>query len=174
MKKFFSISLFLMSMCFVGCNNDEEVIDNASYNEVIELVGTQSYLNNLKTLIGAPETRTVKEDEDSIVPLIVEESIKYLNANKIDYKEFFEDDSDPRIAVFVMGIVEIEKTSKMASFTRTTVMGCVLQAVGVKDLATKGLTNAAVKALGKAVAKKAIPYVGWGLFAIDMGMCLTE
>lgn len=174
MKKFLSISLFLMSMCFVSCNNDEEVIDNASNNEVVELVGTQEYLSNIKTLVGAPETRTVTEDEDSIVPLIIEESIEYLNANKINYKEFFEDDSDPRIAVFAMGIVEIEKTSELAALTRTTVFGCALEALGVKDLATKGLTKAAIKALGKAAAKKAIPYVGWGLFAVDMGLCLTE
>lgn len=38
----------------------------------------------------------------------------------------------------------------------------------------KGITRAAIISLGKAIAKKAVPYLGWGLFAIDMAMCIAE
>lgn len=60
------------------------------------------------------------------------------------------------------------------SLTRTTVGGCILQAVGVKEILTEPTVKLAAKAIGKAVCKKAVLYIGWGLFAIDFVACVVE
>lgn len=105
------------------------------------------------------------------MPLLIKESINFLQLNDIDYKEFFSNDSDSRIAVYAIAIAELQKAETTQLTTRTSIGGCVLEGLGVRGLVSG---RAAVKAIGKVLVKRAIPYVGWGLFAIDMAMCLAD
>lgn len=158
-----------------SCNNNDEFVSEQSENIEIELVGTNDYVSNIGCIIKQGGTRSAEYEQDCLVPLLVEESILFLNSNGIDYKEFFDDVSDPRIAVFAMALAEQEKYCQYGGLTRASVGGCVLEALGVKELVTsKAVTKAAVKAVGKAIVKKSVPYVGWGLFAVDMALCLSE
>lgn len=70
-----------------------------------------------------------------------------------------------------MGLAEYTITQSVQ--TKTTPGGCLLQSLGLKDVGKVAVKQLA-KQVGKAVLKKAVPYVGWGLFAIEMACCLTE
>lgn len=94
---------------------------------------------------------------------LIDNCINFLNKNNIFYTDFCENTNDPRIAVITIGIAEYNLSLKVQ--TRTTIGGCLLQSLGLKGVG---------KQFGKAVLKKAVPYVGWGLFAVETAMCITE
>lgn len=100
----------------------------------------------------------------------------FLEANGITYEDLDVNEGDEVIAAIALCLVEyikdMDETS--ISLTRTTVGGCILQAVGVKEILTEPTVKLAAKAIGKAVCKKAVPYIGWGLFAIDFVACVVE
>lgn len=174
MKRVFyllSISMLLLLALFVGtsCSSEDSTPDISS--DKIEIKGVPTYIAKIGEIVKHEETRSVVEEQTETVPLLVKESIDFLRLNDIDYKEFFSDDSDPRIAVYAIAIAELQKSETIHPTTRTSVGGCVLEGLGVRGLVSG---KAAVKAIGKVLVKRAIPYVGWGLFAIDMAMCLAE
>lgn len=108
-----------------------------------------------------------------IAPLLAE-SIKYLADNGYDCLEDFETLEDPRITWVAMGLAELDLA---VPETRTTVGGCVLQAIGLDAALEKGLTKKAVKKAIKKIAAKsvarAIPYVGEVLIAVDFVYCIV-
>lgn len=174
MKKvfyFLSISMVLLLTLFVGVSCSSEDSSPEIFSDKTEIKGVPTYIAKIGEIVKHEETRSVAEEQTEIVPLLVKESIDFLRLNDIDYKEFFNDDSDPRIAVYAIAIAELQKSETVQPKTRTTVGGCVLEGLGVRGLVSG---KAAVKAIGKVLVKRAIPYVGWGLFAIDMAMCLAE
>ena len=172
-KKFLLIYVIAFAITMQSCSSD-------SYNEeplsdVVEIIGTQDYVAGLNSVLKDGLTKSVNDQEDTIVPELLLLSKEYLNNNNIDYCEFFGDSEDDRIIVFALALAEYNKIVYYNSITRTTVGGCVLQAMGLRALVQgKGITRAAIISLGKAIAKKAVPYLGWGLFAIDMAMCIAE
>lgn len=154
---------------FSSCQSDNVVATEMVENE--ECVGTQEFISDLRIIVNDP-TRGYSEDVEAMLPEIIESSIKYLEVNGISYTEFYEDRTDPRIAIIAMGIAEYFKQD--FSETRGSLGSCVLAAVGIQELTTKKGVKVLAKAIGKAVAKKAIPYVGWGVFAGELVWCLVE
>lgn len=173
MKKSFIILFGLVTiLVFASCsNNDMGTDENTIAETEDEILGTSDFILGIKQILGSSLTRSVDEEEAIVVNLI-EESKVYLTKNGINYSDIFPEESDARIAVLAMGIAEYDKQG-MPSSTRTSLGGCVLEAIGVKDLGKAGAKYIA-KEVGKAVLKKAVPYIGWGLFAVDMAMCLSE
>ncbi len=163
--------MLLLLLIFINssCSSEDSTAEISS--DKIEIKGVPTYISRIGEIVKHEETRSVDEEQAETVPLLVKESIDFLQLNDIDYKEFFSDNSDPRIAVYAIAIAELQKADTMKPTTRTSLGGCVLEGLGVRGLVTG---KAAVKALGKFIAKRALPYVGWGLFAIDMAMCLAE
>lgn len=172
MKKLSYLFVALLAISLASCNDSETIPENSQ--EVVKLVGTSNYLSNLSKAANCVGTRSLPTEQDSVVAVIVDESLLFLESNGIDYKEFFENEKDPRIALFAMTLVELEKHGLYQGETRSSVSECAISAFGLEELVTQGLTKAVVKATAKAVLKKAIPYVGWGIFAVDMIYCLTE
>lgn len=174
MKKiiyFISTNMLLLLFCFIvtSCSSEDSTLETSS--DKIEIKGVPTYISKIGEIVKHEETRSVTEEQTETVPLLVKESIDFLQLNDIDYKEFFTDNSDPRIAVYAIAIAELQKAETLQPTTRTTFGGCVLEGLGIRGLASG---KVAVKVIGKVLIKRAIPYVGWGLFAIDMAMCLTE
>lgn len=159
----------LLMLNFSACSSNDE-IENAPINDKELCVGTEEFVTSLKSIVSSSPTRSV-EDEEAMVPELIENSIKFLNENNISYADFCEDKNDPRIAVIAIGIAEYNLNQETQ--TRTTVGGCLLQSLGVKGVGEQSV-KAIAKRVGKAVLKKAVPYVGWGLFAVEMAMCITE
>lgn len=151
-----------------SCSSNDEALPSDTTETV---KGTSNFIAQLNSNVSSSATRS--ESEEEILPLIIKESIEYLNANNISYKEFFEDENDPQIAILAMGLAEYDKCYNLAN-TRTSVGGCVLEAIGVKDLVSGAGAKIVAKQVGKALLKKAVPYVGWGIFAVDMAMCLAD
>ena len=133
-----------------------------------------SYLSNLNYILEKEGKLSVKEEQDSVVPALVDASKDFLAVNEIDYSEFFANENDPRIAICALAIAEIQKYSLKGTKTRASVGGSVLEGLGIRELAMKGLTKSSVKIICMTAMKKTVPYVGWGLFAVDMAMFLTD
>lgn len=164
------LSYFALFLCISvsSCSSENEIIDKDT--QIERCIGTVEFITSLNDISISTKTVNI-EDEKAKVPAIVEASIEYLAKNGISYSEFCSDKTDPRIAVIAMGLAEYDQINIIQ--TKTSFGGCVLEAVGVKELGKAGV-KAAAKQIGKAVLKKAIPYVGWGLFAVDMVMCLAD
>lgn len=173
MKKIFYWSiLMLFAVGLSSCNNDESV--ETEKVETEECVGTQEFISDLRAIVK-DQTRGSSENIEALLPEIIEASIKYLEANGVSYTEFYEDRTDPRIAVIAMGTAEYFKQDFSA--TRGSLGTCVLAGLGITDFyeaKVKGGARAIVKAIGKNVAKKAIPAVGWGIFVGEVAWCLAE
>lgn len=165
-----SILLLLFFFVCISCSSTEDNILETPSDKT-EIKGVPAYISKIGEIVKQEETRSVNEDQTETVPLLIKGSINFLQLNDIDYKEFFSNDSDPRIAVYAIAIAELQKAETTQLTTRTSIGGCVLEGLGVRGLVSG---RAAVKAIGKVLVKRAIPYVGWGLFAIDMAMCLAD
>lgn len=180
MKKLFYLIAIITtpSLVFVSCNKFESKnLEETTESAKIEVVGTTQFLSNLSylkpTLTKAGEL-TEEEAKIMIAPLLAE-SIKYLADNGYDCLEDFETLEDPRITWVAMGLAELDID---ATETKTTVGGCVLQAIGLDAALEKGLAKKAVKKAIKKIAiktvAKAIPYVGEVLIAADFVYCLVS
>ena len=159
----------LLMLNFSACSSNDE-IENTPINDKKLCVGTEEFITSLKSIVSSSPTRSVK-DEEAMVPDVIESSIQFLNEQNTSYADFCEDQNDPRIAVIAIGIAEYNLSQKAQ--TRTTVGGCLLQSLGLKGVGEQSV-KAVAKRVGKAVLKKAVPYVGWGVFAVEMAMCIAE
>lgn len=185
MKKLLSTTILLgiASLLLLTLNTacDSNSVDFPSINveeDSEPIKGTTSYIQKLSNIKATEEFRSrssVDEEEVSDVAIqsLVNISHDYLHANNIDMSDMFESD-DPRIAIVAMAIADIDKTLDNSSVTRTSIGGCVLEGLGVRGLVNGLGKKAAAKAIGKLLLKRAIPYVGWGLFAYDFIDCMTE
>ena len=81
------------------------------------------------------------------------------------------DQDDPRLAIVAMAIADVDRINNNAAVSRTTFGGCVLEGLGVKGLVNGMGKKAAAKIIGKFLLKRAIPYIGWALFAYDFIDC---
>lgn len=173
MKKtnlFVCIIMLILISITMSCSSNKD-IDEVVINTDKQIVGNDKYVSSVKLILNNTPTRGIQQDE-AMLPDLIKSSKSFLLENGISYSDYFKDPEDPRIAVLALGMAEYAKTSS-SSLTRTSLGGCVLEAVGVKDLGKAG-AKAIAKRIGKAVLKRAVPYVGWGLFAIDMAMCLAD
>lgn len=159
----------LLIFNFSACSSNDEIVNTPINNKEL-CVGTEEFITNIKSIVSSSPTRSVG-DEEAMLPQLIENSIKFLNENNLSYADFCKDENDPRIAVIAIGIAEYNLSQK--SQTRTTIGGCLLQSLGLKGVGEQSV-KAITKQIGKAVLKKAAPYVGWGLFAVEMAMCIAE
>lgn len=162
------LSLFFV-FNFSACSSNEEM-ENVPVKSKEQCIGTEKFITNLKSILSSRPIRGI-ENEEAMVPELIESSIDFLNKNGISYEDFCQDKNDPRIAIIAMGIAEYTISETVQA--RTTVGGCLLQSLGLKGVGEQSVKKIA-KQVGKAVLKKAVPYVGWGLFAVEMAMCITE
>lgn len=85
------------------------------------------------------------------------------------------DDEDELIAVVAMALLGYQQSIDPES--RTTFGGCVIEALGVKEIifsAGRGATKHEVKAVAKVAIKRAVPWLGWGMFAWDLAVYYYE
>lgn len=172
----------IITMCFlasvsiyVSCQNSESEpvvsVENAE-----EMKGAQEYKQALIQLKSSAMTRSSNEEpskED--VQELVEISREFLQQNGITGADLNIEENDEIMAVVAMALLDYQKS--IDPMTRTTAGGCVLEALGVKEIvksAGKGAVKYVAKAVAKAALKKTIPYVGWGLFVWDYVACVTE
>lgn len=159
---------------YVSCQNSEDLVDNTENTD--EIRGTQEYKQALIQLTQNSISRSENEDptkED--IEKLVEISRDFLLQNNITSEDLNIGENDELIAVVAMALLDYQKS--VAPISRTTAGGCVLEALGVREVvnsAGKGAAKYVAKAVAKAALKKAIPYVGWGFFVWDYVACVTE
>jgi hypothetical protein len=171
MKNYFLLACTLLIACtfFNACSSDGA--EEQTKQSAEKCIGTENFKASLKETLKQGSTRSI-EGKTAMVPTIVELSRDYLAKNGISYTDFVNDPADPRIAAIALALAEYDIETNSIS-TRTTFFGCCLEAAGVKDLMS-GTLKSVAKQIGKAVLKRAVPYVGWGLAAVSMAMCLAE
>lgn len=142
------------------------------------LVASDLYLMKLNNLTSEFVKSSSEEDNDVLLDGIISSSIDFLDQNDLDYSVF--DNGDPRIAIVALAVLESELYLKYN--TKGTVIGdCVLEAFGLKGIfegVAEGLTKALAKKVAKVAAKqlleKSVPYVGWGIVAVDFTICMVN
>ncbi len=162
-----------MLMCISCQNTVEEPVDIPATSQKLE--GVEEYRTALIQLSQTSESRNEDEDPSAEDILnLIEYSREFLLLNGIS-KEDLGIEDDEMLPIVAMSLLDYQKT--MSPTSRTTAGGCVLEALGVREVvnsAGKGAAKYITKAVAKAVVKKAIPYIGWGWFAWDYIACVTE
>lgn len=152
----------------VGCSKTEAEVPD----EPMEIIGTSGYLSNLSSLrpLVTKAGEVSVEEIEAVLEPALSLSKSYLQTNGYDYSEDFESD-DFRIIWVATALAEYDKL--YANATKTSVGGCVLEAIGINEI-LKAAGNKLVKVIAKQALKKVLPYVGIALTAADFIMCITE
>lgn len=161
---------------FISCQSSEQ--EYLTQNETLqEIKGVHEFKLALNNLSNDVDSRSLDEDPtDRDIETLIEISRDFLNRNEITCDEL-EINDDEIIAVIALAILDYQKTELNFTSSRTTAGGCVLEALGVKEVINatgKGVAKKIAKATAKAVLKRAVPYIGWGLFIYDYIACVVE
>lgn len=141
--------------------------------EQFDLVSCGTYISDVKSVLSQPMTRSsVEEYNQERISLLVDISRQSLYDNGIAPSDLELQESDPILAVVALGLVETYQRGESLTL-RTTVGGCVMEGLGVRSL-FKGGAKKIAKKLAKVALKRAIPYVGWGIAALDFANCMLE
>lgn len=160
---------------YTSCQNVEtEPIE--SYENTQSLTGVENFKTALQHLSQNSITRSNGEEpsEDEIKELATLSRV-FLEENNITDEDLESVRDDEMVTLVALSLLDYDNVVNPA--TRTTAGGCVLEALGVKEVVEslgKGATKKVVKVVVKKVVKKAIPYVGWVCFAWDYISCVTE
>lgn len=168
--------LTLSTACDSKDSDTPSIVETETDSEPI--TGTEAYIHMLSNLkvSEASQSRSIDDESevsDETIQSLISISQEYLAINDIDMSDIFDQD-DPRLAIVAMAIADVDRLSNNTVVTRTTFGGCVLEGLGVKGLVNGMGKKAAAKAIGKLLLKRAIPYIGWGLFAYDFIDCMVE
>jgi hypothetical protein len=170
-----AVCLLTGVLVYVSCqSSDVEPIECT--DDYDEMRGVQEYRQALIQLNQSSMSRS--EDEEPTkedIEQLVEISREFLLQNDITTEDLSIEENDEIIAVVAMALLDYQKS--VTSISRTTIGGCVIEALGVKEVVKsvgKGAAKYVAKAIAKAALKKTIPYVGWGLFVWDYVDCITE
>lgn len=174
-KFFYVISAFAIFLLLCACEN--KPIQEQSIDEHTDVIGTSLFL--AKVLVQTPFLTksgeiTEEEAKEFMMP-IMDASLIYLKDNGYDINDDFDSADDPRIAWVAFGLAEYDKLNSLA--TKTSLGGCVLQAIGIAGLLEKYKEKAIktlVKIIAKEVAKKAVPYIGAAITVGDFIWCMLD
>lgn len=169
-----AMSTVLVSSCQSSSADDAEATVMPSDEKVI---GTDVFVSAVRDIQSFDFARRSSDPDDvdvtdKTVQKLIDASLVYLEANDLDLSDFFESE-DPRIAIVAMVLADADRVSQNNQVSRTSVGGCVLEGLGVRGLGLSMGKKALAKAACKVLLKRAIPYVGWGLFAIDFANCIA-
>lgn len=168
--------LTLITACDSKDSDMPSIVETEIDSEPI--IGTASYIQMLSNLKESETSQTRSLDDESevsdeTIQSLIYISQEYLALNDIDMSDVFDQD-DPRLAIVAMAIADVDRINNNAAVSRTTFGGCVLEGLGVKGLVNGMGKKAAAKIIGKFLLKRAIPYIGWSLFAYDFIDCMIE
>lgn len=178
----FIVALSISACIYVSCENSEiEPINNS--NCIIDIKGADEFKNSLRDLSGKAISRSGCDDhlaED--IETLIEISHEFLERNEIALEDLnIKNGEDEILVIVAMSLLDYqnisESTDNQTYVGRTSPGGCVLQALGVKEIvetAGKAGAKQVAKVVAKVALKKAIPYLGWAMFAWDYIECVTE
>ena len=129
---------------YVSCQNSEiePIEEQESFQE---LKGVQEYRAALINLSNGVNSRSMDEESSQKdVETLVEVSREFLFQNDIT-SEYLGIEDEELLAVVAMALLDYQKTVVDQPISRTTVGGCVLEAIGVREV---------VNAIGKNAVKK--------------------
>lgn len=129
---------------YVSCQNSEiePIEEQESFQE---LKGVQEYRAALINLSNGVNSRSMDEEpSQKDVETLVEVSREFLFQNDIT-SEYLGIEDEELLAVVAMALLDYQKTVVDQPISRTTVGGCVLEAIGVREV---------VNAIGKNAVKK--------------------
>jgi len=176
MKSLHCILTAFALLCFLSSCTDKQD-PKPMLGEEYAIKGTSRFLSNVPTTSPfLTKYGEITEDEArSFMTPILEASYIYLADNGYDFSEDFDSEDDPRIAWVAFGLAEYDL--HYCNATKTSIGGCVLQAIGVAGLVDKYKEKAVkvlVKAIAKEVAKKIVPYVGAAITVGDFIWCMVD
>ena len=175
MKKYL-FSFVIAAICLTPSCSRFSSENTQSVNESNQ--STKIFINKVTSLHGIYGTKSGDLSEEDAVAMMVpllEASKDYLQSNYYYFEEDFETPDDPRISWVALAVAEYDM--QMSNQTKTTLGGCVLEALGVRDV-IDSLGKAALKKIAKVVAKqalkRAIPYVGAAITAYAFVDCMLD
>jgi len=163
-------------LCFLsGCT--EKQIPDPMVDEQFAIKGTSLFYSMVQS--SSPfltKSGEISEDEArAFMKPIMEAAHIYLADNGYDFTEDFDSEDDPRIAWVAFGLAEYDML--YCNATKTSLGGCVLQAIGVAGLLDnykEKAVKALVKIIAKEAAKKIVPYVGAAITVGDFIWCMMD
>lgn len=190
-KAFIACGL-LLAGALVACDNAQDVLINGELESETAtpstelLMGYADFENNalpaVETLSELSATYDPENPGDSeatmetYVSQLTASTVELLARNGISAREEFGSETDPRIAVVGLALIEYQACSQVV-MTRADWGGCVLNAIGVGDLINGSVKLGAkqvAKKVVKAVLKKAVPYVGWVISVAEFAHCMSN
>lgn len=158
---------------YTSCqSSDVDPVNNEDITQ--NLKGVQQFKTSLVQLSQHSLSRSGNEEPtEEDIKNLVEISRIFLEQNEITNEDLDLNENDELIAVVALFLMDYQKSIANAHYSRTTVGGCLIEALGFKELATGSLKKIA-KTAAKVAVKRMVPYVGWGLFAWDYIECITE
>lgn len=170
------VVVLTVGLVYVSCQNSENESDFfKNIHDSKEVLGCGDFKKSLLQLSNSSSTRTnsgMPSEED--IKNLVDLSQAFLLQNNITAEDL-EIDDEEILVVVAMSLLDYQKI--VYSSTRTTAGGCLIEALGVREVvnsAGKGAVKYVAKAVAKVALKRAIPYVGWGMFAWDFIACVAE
>lgn len=123
--------------------------------------GVQEFRIALINLSNGVNSRAIDEGpSQKDIEILVELSREFLAQNDINSEELGIEDED-LLAVVAMVLLDYQKNVVDQLGSRTTAGGCVLEALGIREVvnaAGKGAVKKVVKVTAKALLKKVVPY----------------
>lgn len=182
MKKVFLLhvtNLIVGAFFLLGCTPETFYCNDEPSSQPLEIVGSTDFINAIISS-DLPRTKSGElsaDDISGVVNLLLPPAIDYLYSNDFDYHEEF-CEGDPNIILAAYCLLAYDSMSLQTKGAINIVMDCVVTGAGLKEILTgsveKMATRALIKLASKELAKRAVPYVGTGIFVVSTTACLID
>lgn len=183
------LAILVVSLVAASCTNNDEISELTTQSEIMNTDGVEfandvhQFSNSNAALLvemakesnnyNTTSTRAMQADDKQLnayVEALASHTRAFLIENGIEAGEM-EGLDNGRMAYVGLMLVDYDKTIHA---TRASIGDCVLRGAGLGDLAVKHVISkrVVIKTLIKAGLKRAVPYIGWGLFAGETAACL--
>jgi len=186
-KRYLYLGLLVISILTASCSPNESSEDYSYVKADESIKGLSNFITKSKPIVIKtcnefksyhPNATRAFVQEDSLdiyARNIANETELFLVENQVSTDSIGNEYKLQVLSTLGLALIEQERNSS-TNQTRS-IGGCAAYAIGIRDILKRGLTSKAglrfaVKTLTKNIAKKAIPYVGWGLTFGEFAYCM--
>lgn len=179
------VLFFIVCNVISACSTDEIQTSNKEVSEKVSGINqftevtskiAQKSANAYKNYYPNTSRAAINEDSlDVYAQEIATKTEDFLAKNFITTDSI---DKEYKIQTLsLLGLILIEEAEYENHPTTRSIGGCAAYAFGIKELVKGGFTSRtglkiALKAVGKSIAKRAIPYIGWGITLGEFSYCM--
>lgn len=179
------VLFFIVCNVISACSTDEIQTSNKEVSEKVSGINqftevtskiAQKSANAYKNYYPNTSRAAINEDSlDVYAQEIATKTEDFLAKNFITTDSI---DKEYKIQTLsLLGLILIEEAEYENHPTTRSIGGCAAYAFGIKELVKGGFTSRtglkiALKTVGKSIAKRAIPYIGWGITLGEFSYCM--